>query len=454
MSRRARAGLRALAAIALFASAAPSPFAQAASPSILDQERQTLLYGIDSQVLDLLKTIAEEQTSALDPQIVEVFEQSTNPDVQVAALGDLSAEKDWSAAGPARSALQSYAAGSSVNEDLVIAAIRYLRDSGDAQSVALFSQLLGDPDASIASAAIDAVGKRGGSPEAAKVLADLDSSDYPSGLKPLLILALGDLKASGAVADLTKILKNVDEDPVMRRYACDALGKIADPASLAAIIGAFSDKDSYLRAYAVSALSRYSGPKVDAMLAQGLKDSFWRVRVGAAQALGDKKSVGAVPILEYKARYDPEPNVQGAAIAALGKIDSGGAPDFLKGLYGNDLLGPARRTEALDALVANDLSGSLPAITKVIDAQWAKDPQSSLLDYTAKQLSQARDPALHDLYGRLLKAPTVNLRIYGIRGAALNGMTDFRPEIEAMSRDKTAAEPVRAAAEAALQVLK
>ncbi len=438
---------------ALFAQANAGSAESHKVQSLTDLDRQTLLFGIDSQVLELLSRLTNQPEPALDHDVVTVFKQSANPDVQTAAINYLRTVKDWEAKDSAFTVLQGYASAGGQTEEVVIAVIRYLREAKDAAANPLFAQLLSDPSKSIVEAAITALGKSGDQQYAGQLLSSLSSTDFPSALKPDLLLALGDLKAQSAVPELTNILKNRDQSSIMRQYACYALGRIADPASLPVILQAYQDKDDYLRAYAVSALTSYAGSRVDDLLIQALKDNFWRVRVDAAESLGTRGAAEAVPILEYKARFDPTPNVREAAISALGKIGASGSYEFLKKLLANDLVDPALREKALDALVAHDLTGSIRTIEEVIAKVWATQPQSPFLDYLCKQLSQARGPELKSLYLRFLDGPTINIRIYGIRGIAANGFTDLRASVEALSTDKNP-QAVRENALTAVQALK
>ena len=444
------------------AQTAPAPAVAGAASSgaadqgdaLLETRRQTLLFGIDSQILDLLKSLQNEKTTTLDVEIANLFTQSTNPDIQTAAIDYLDLVRDWRATTQAQSMLSDYASQKrGAGEDLVVAVIRYLSDAKDSDSVAVMAQLATDQSKAVAAAAIDAVGKSGNQELAAKLQTDLTSPDFPSDLKPQLLLALGDLKASGAVAELTKILANTDEDPVMRRYACYALGQIADPSSLDIITQSLRDKDSLLRAYAVSALGRYPGTAVDESVAQALRDDFWRVRIAAAQTLALRKPASAVPILEYKAKFDPEPNVELAAIAALGAIASPDALAFLRDLYSNPRAAQAVRIAALDAITAADLPGSLASITAVIDGLWTTDPTSNLLDYTCKKLSESKSPELKPLFLRFLDGPTLNIKIYGIRGIANNHLVELLDEMKQLTTDKNSPF-IRQAAAAAVQSLK
>jgi HEAT repeat protein len=71
-------------------------------------------------------------------------------------------------------------------------------------------------------------------------------------------------------------------DPLCREAAVAALGAIGDPAGLAAILAATTDKPA-IRRRAVIALTPFEGPDVDAALARALIDRDWQVREAAEE---------------------------------------------------------------------------------------------------------------------------------------------------------------------------
>ena len=427
--------------------------ASSAAQSIHDVRSQTLSFGIDSQILDLLQTLTQEKDGTLDPEVEKLFETSLNTDVRQASLELLRQVKDWNLAAQAAQVVSGYInSGSTGSESLVLTAIRYLRDAKGQQAIPLFTKLVNDQSQSIASAAIDALGMSGDPSVSGMLINQLKDPSFPTALKAQTILALGDLKPKEAVPVLTQILKNPDADSVLRQYACNSLGLIGDPASVPVIEQALSASDSYLRAYAVSALGHFQGSAVDDKLMQALKDSFWRVRVSAAESLGTRKVSAALPILEYKAKYDPEPNVERAAVGAIGDIGGTEGYSFLRTILANPLINQALRETAADKLIANDLRGSLSDIEKVIHAEWST-PNSRFLDYLCHRLSEAKDPSLKSLFATFLSSPNINIEIYGLRGIRDNHFTDLLSQIE--HYDSTSMPTsVRATAESAIQALK
>ncbi|MCD6493385.1 MAG: HEAT repeat domain-containing protein [Archaeoglobaceae archaeon] len=118
------------------------------------------------------------------------------------------------------------------------------------------------------------------------------------------------------ISPLISALK--DEDWRIRWGAAYALGEIKDPRAVEPLIQALKDEDSGVRCAAANALVRIGEPAVEPLI-QALKDDDSNVREKAAWALGwigDKRAVE--PLIQ--ALKDEDSNVRQGAAYALGEI--------------------------------------------------------------------------------------------------------------------------------------
>jgi HEAT repeat protein len=174
-----------------------------------------------------------------------------------------------------------------------------------------------DPDARVRSAALGALARAGGrrrattawraalgdpAPAVRRRAADLAPA-LTAPARPLLALladddvtvieaaawALGELGPAavraGAVPALSAVARGHD-DPLAREAAVAALGALADPAGLPAVLAACHDKPA-VRRRAVLALAPFDGDDVDATLHSALSDRDWQVRQAAEDLLAD-----------------------------------------------------------------------------------------------------------------------------------------------------------------------
>lgn len=116
-------------------------------------------------------------------------------------------------------------------------------------------------------------------PSVAAHLADEDAS-----VVEVASWALGELGEAGPLppdtVDALSAVATTHDDALAREAAVAALGAIGDPAGLAAILAATTDKPA-IRRRAVLALAPFDGPEVEAALARAAEDRDWQVRDAA-----------------------------------------------------------------------------------------------------------------------------------------------------------------------------
>jgi HEAT repeat protein len=158
----------------------------------------------------------------------------------------------------------------------------------------------GDPDPALAQQAWEAAVRIGAPviPECVRALAGKDRvvGEHAAG-------ALGALQAKEAVDGLLAALVRQD----FRRYAAAwALGEIADPRAIPALVRALGDADPETRKFATRSLIKFGPVASDALLA-ALDDPSAPVRRYAVRALGqiqEKRAVGPLLALEGKVDMD------------------------------------------------------------------------------------------------------------------------------------------------------
>lgn len=417
--------------------------------SILEQWRETLLFGIAEEVLDVIKDIKNAQETALNGDLVKVLSESINIEVQQAILEYFTSQEYKGAEGVALSYL-------SVSEDiemdtlLEIAFINYLASIKSNGLKELIISEIEKENNELSMAALRAVGKMKDTSKVEYLLEKLEDPEFPAPRKPTIILVFGDLEAVEAVPVLIDIIKDPYEEKVWRMYACDSLGKIGDDRAIPELKKVFSERDALLRAYAASALAAFDMAEVVDVLMQGLKDSNWRVRYHCALALSNQDAGKAVDILIYKAKRDPVHKVRVQAVRSLGEIGTKVCFDFIRELFSLKNENLEIRQVSGDILIEKDLAASLAVIKKVMWDAWdAPAHEFKIVDLCARKLSVTESSLLKDVFKKFLTSPNMYLRIYGIRGAALNGFSDLKEKIEEISKN----DPVKTVRREALAAL-
>ncbi len=419
----------------------------------LKQQRIDIIrYGIDSEIIDLLKTLKKNKNKEFNEELLKLLQTTHNANLESKVIDLFLSEKDPRAVQYAFSELKN---NYDLSNEIQTQFISYISDYQTPEISSYLATLIHHDNTTISNAAIDALGKSKNDTYGSVLLKMLDDPTTSDTQKIHIIEALGNLKYKEAVPSISKYLKkDYTTNRSLKWKACIALGEMGDEKSLPTIVKLFSDNDPYLRNFAVQALRYFPAKKTEDMIIQGLRDSSWRVRVSAANSLGKMKSKKAVPILIYKAQNDPDVrNVRNAAIKALGKIQTKKALSFLQSFVLDSKAVYLNRNTAISVLAKDDLSGSLSTFKKLMDEEWNKT-KSPLLDYTCKVLSTQKNPKLVKLYAKMLEyTKTMNLKIYGLRGIKLNKFISLKGKVEELTTDKNP-QQIRKIAKDTLEALK
>lgn len=144
---------------------------------------------------------------------------------------------------------------------------------------------------------------------------------------------LSDADARAVKDALTGSVEDLEEDEVVRARAIEALGAISGEETQNLIESVYEEGDSlWLKVGAVDAMGRSCDPIWLPLIMREMQSQAPQMRHAAAFAAGSIADEEAVDALSEMAFYDPDVEVQRAAIAALGEIGSQRAKVVLKNL--------------------------------------------------------------------------------------------------------------------------
>ena len=149
-------------------------------------------------------------------------------------------------------------------------------------SVATLTARLDDGDHRVVEAAAWACGEKVSATDGGE--GDTGDSDAAESAIATCHTGEGDGYITAVVAALAR-LAGAHEDPLCRESAVAALGAIAHPAGLPAILAGLGDKPE-IRRRAVIALAPFDGPEVDAALLKATTDRDKQVRTAATELRG------------------------------------------------------------------------------------------------------------------------------------------------------------------------
>ncbi len=401
--------------------------------SSLDEWRDTLRYGINSEIVELLPTLTENGEEELAPDVVSLFNTSNDEGVLEHAARFLQAVASPAGHDRALSIIDTH---QDWNDDVLMALLSYLRETGadiPEEYRPSIEQLIRTGSIGPATAAVRFYASAGVSSE--ELIRLYREPDVHDDVRGRILIELG-LRGDPDVFDFVSEIIQEDEEATttLERYAIDTLGKLGDPRALPIITRQFRSNDAMTRAYAASALANFDTPEAREAIQAALRDEFWRVRISALEAIREKSVTDALPAVLYKVRRDPEERVRIEAVRTTAALDQREGWEELRRLVKNDGTSFNVRTAIIEQLLTGAPRGATETIRELIDKEWEKE-NSRILDAIGRVVSRTTRDDLQGIVERLLYHPNFIIRIYAIRAVGNNGITSLKDTVLEQSRE-------------------
>ena len=401
-----------------------NPDNEKSEKTVKEIRTEKLLYGINSEILDLLKSLKDEKNSDFNEPLLQVLKETKNSKVKENII-DLYIDTEYFSADAEVFKIieeKEYSA-----KNVVRKSIKYLSLSKPDKYKNDFLALLDSNDESYRSEAVKALSSTGDKQFTMKLIEHYENDESES-VKLEILLNIGELKDPDSSEFLMKIIDDEYIDKTSRQYAIHSLGLIVDDEAFPLLMKTYEDPDPYIRSYALDAISKYKKNESEEILLQALKDDSWQIRKQAAVSASEYKNEKLVPLLIYKAVNDPAEPVRIESVKALSAIGSQQSLSFLREKASEKKAAVSLRKLALVEIIKNDLSGSYSVIEKILEDEW-ESPGSFMLDTACSALSETKSDKLTDLYSRMLDHPSLTVKLSGMKGIKLNKCSTLKEKV-------------------------
>jgi HEAT repeat protein len=393
------------------------------------KRRDTLRYGIESEITDLLRTLDAEKEGRFNDDILALFRSSRNNKLRTSIL-DFFSDLEWK--GAEEDALALVSARDRNDQALVVSALSYLAQVRSKAALEYAPSIMKDEDKKLLPGVIKLIGRAGGPDEEDLLLGWMATDSATDDLKQGAMRALGDLGSRKAVEKLRKIAEDGLQGKANRMTACDALGKIGDPAAIPSLVSAANGDDPNVRSSAVSALASFRDADALAAVQSALRDSVALVRIAACKACAKLRLSEAVPAIIYKATNDPEKAVKTEAMKSLADLGGSESFAFLRTYLENVKNDTTLRILAFGLLLRKD-PGSVDALRERLAAE-GKEKDRSLYTSFVREIANSPDtPWALPLAKILFSDSDYLIRVGGLEWAKRNKGPEMRAELEQLA---------------------
>lgn len=423
-------------------SGSPAPAAADSKQAEADRDakrRDTIRYGIDSEVMDLVKSLDGEKEGRFNDDLLDLLSKSRSPKLRTTIL-DFFADLEWK--GAEKAAIDLVEQRDLTDEDLVSHALSYLAAIQSKEALSFVPKLIDENNKKLLLQAVKLAGRAGGTEEEGLLLKWLDSDAPTDDLREAAIRALGEIGSAAACEKLMKIAESPDRPKMTRVYACEALGKIGRAEAIPSLVKAANGDDPNVRAQAVQSLASFDSPEADGAIIEALRDSVVTVRIGAAKAAAKRKLSGALSPLIYKATNDPEKAVKSESMRSIAELGGGEAFGFLRKYLEEPKNDPSLRTLAFGLLLRKDPAGSLSLLVERLQKE-AREKSRDFFTQLAREVANASDaPAAAPLARILIADSDYQIRLGGLEWARRTKSPDIKADLAALA-EKDPSETIR-----------
>jgi HEAT repeat protein len=410
----------------------------AAQKPIEEQRLDTIRYGTENEIASLIQTLKTENVAYLDEALITLAGNTTNRNI-LSGVFSFFGERDRE--GLESRALQALEDWDIEANDTVLAAADYLGKLKVQAGISPLKTLLDTEEQRYMNVVFRSLGRIGGGiPENADEIADY-LVDYYNNRSPGdenrrdIIVALGETGSAKGIALLSEIAGNNDERAPLRMAALEALSKIGKNEGLEALIASVSSPDPNVRATAIGALGPFDGPEVTNLILEAFRDTYYRTRIGAAQAAAKRKLTQAIPYLAYRAERDDVPQVKEEAIRSLGAMENAEATTVLVSLFEERKNADRVRILAAEMLLKDNPASYAEKLIAELDEAKAKN-QTVLYNGFLRVIGGAKTPSLEALTRRFLASGGVVEKSYALDMTANNGFRSLIEEVRALTDPK------------------
>ncbi len=399
--------------------------------SIKQQREDKLRYGINTAVLEVLKSLKEEKNSDFNKTLEEILKETKNRNVSENII-DLFILTEYFDADD--TVYRFIDEKKYTGKNTFKKAVKYLSLTKKEKYHQDFQDLLKSTNESYRIAAVKALSSSGNK-EFTELLIEQYENDDSERVKTEILLNIGELKDNSAVDFLIDIIEDEYIDKTSKQYACNSLGLIGDEKAYPYLMKVYEDPDPYIRSYALNALGKIKKSDNEKLLIQAFRDDSPKIREQAAISAADTKNSSFIPFLKYMAANDPARDVRRESVKSLSKIASADAISFLKEKVTDSKASIELRKLSAVQLINNNFSAGKSAIDKVLKSEWeSKAPV--LLELICGTLANTESSQMCEYYSRMLDHPSLTVKLSGLKGIRKNKCVSLKNKVKEFTEIK------------------
>ena len=373
-----------------------------------EKRRDTIRFGLESEIGDLIGELTQKEDPRYAEDIYDLFQDTKNIALKEKALAYFAKLDDPCVADYAVSILDD---PYDEKQSTVNACFDYVKAVKTKEAVEPVLNLLESDNEEYFNQCLDTLGKVGSSAEAVYLTEYLDREDLSVPQKQALVKVLGELKATETYDRLVEIAQDKDENTFMRMYSAEAIGAMENPDAIPILLELYEDTDPNMRIYVIKGLSHFvQDSEAQKTIIQGIRDSYYKVRLEAIGVAKEKYLTDAVPFLIHRAKNDPEKVVKEATYPVIAQLNTKEGNDFLVSQITDKKVADTTKAKVATALLAENNAGTteiLALAKEIVGDDMKNNPRKALRYALGKEFAKYNRSEFADICADYLKSKDV-----------------------------------------------
>ena len=403
--------------------------------------RQSLQYGLESEILEVTSKIDKQDFDALQEDFINLFAETKNTGVREGIFGLYQKHENTLLVDPALELLKDY---ENQQRTLVKAALSYLaavKPERNSEVSEVLKKILSEETTEYGAEAVAVLGEIG-TDEDASFLAEyfdnaaMDDTKKELILKQAIAAALEKLHSETTRDFLLERANDEHENAYVRSSAVAGLAKMGNPDIVPLLVTFFEQTEPLLREAAIRGAADFDTEDTRKLILQGFKDSYYKVRLEAMKTVQKTKRQEAAPYVLYRAKNDPTEAVRFAAVETLVLLNTAEGNTWLSETFCDAKKGEKLRTAILGAAFKHNVTVIAGDLNKIVLATVTDPKQKNLRYGFGKEISKYENTATAEICKAFLQSDDVLTKSIGLDMFKTNRYADARPLVDAIAQDE------------------
>lgn len=413
-----------------------SPEDETQQESEREKEISTLNYGLDTDIIAMLDGFIANKTFYYLDELDGILRRTRSVALREKIIMYFTEAEDGRIADYAMEILEDPFDTRSSTVSLVF---KYVSELKITEAAAFARELLEEEYMEYFEGALTALAEVG-TVEDAQFLAEfINREDLTTGQQQSVMKALGRLKAVETWDALVDIAQNEDKNTYVRMYAAEAIGAMGKIESVEVLATLFESNDPNLRASVIKGVSHFPTDQTAlSLVIEGIKDSHYKVRLEAIDAVKTHRIQEAAPHIVFRAKNDPETSVKYACFEVIGVLGDSKGIAYLQDLIKEKYAVDAIKVEACEALLVYGSSSAVDSVIALARESLADKKKLHLRYALGKLFASMENPAFAEICREYLASADVATVGTGLDIYEKNHFPPVRQDVQKIADEEKA----------------